>query len=234
MSNFIRDLKRRADLWSAFVVFTALVILAPLGMVLAGALQPSQKWQHLASTMLSTYVLNTLVIVFLVSLISCIFAIVPAWLVATCEFRGRKVLEWALVLPLALPTYVAAFAYFEIQNEGVVPLLIWIRKGFGIDAFLMAEKVIRYGMLAILLASVLSPYLYITVRASFSKQSRAVIESARMLGRGMTSIFFTIAIPMARPAIVAGLSLVIMEVINDYGAVHFFGVPTSVLDDRDY
>ncbi len=213
------------DPWSASTLFVALLILIPLATVVIGLVQAGPKWDHLASTVLWTYVWNTVILVGTVSILSLLFALPQAWLVSAFQFPGRKFFEWALVMPLAIPTYVAAFVYFQ-HTEAAIPALVEIRKSFGVDAFIWSEKILRYGLLSILMAGVLSPYLYISARTSFSRQQRATIEAARTLGRGPFSVFFTVALPLARPAIVAGLSLILMEVVNDYGAVHFFGVPT--------
>jgi iron(III) transport system permease protein len=202
-----------------------LLIVAPLAAVLAGIGSTGPKWEHLTETVLQTYIINTLILVVTVSLLSILFAVVPAWLVSTCEFPGRKMFEWLLVMPLAIPTYVAAFVYFQF-TESVIPILVDIRLKHGVEAFIWAEMILRYGILSILLAGVLSPYLFLTVRTSFSMQRTALIEASSILGKSITGTFFSIALPLARPAIVAGLSLIIMEVVNDYGAVHFFGVPT--------
>jgi len=213
------------DPWSASTLVLALLILAPLVTVVVGLSDAGPKWDHIASTVLGSYIGNTVVLIATVSVLSLLLAIPPAWLVSAFEFPGRRVFEWALVMPLAIPTYVAAFVYYQVP-EAAIPLLIEIRSGLGIDAFLAAEKVLRYGLLSLILAGVLYPYLYLSARASFSQQRRQVIEAAQSLGRGSASVFFTVALPLARPALVAGLSLIVMEVVNDYGAVHLFGVPT--------
>ncbi|MCC5847246.1 MAG: iron ABC transporter permease [Verrucomicrobia bacterium] len=216
---------RHEDIWSVSTVVLALLILTPLVVVLAGLARAGPEWSHISETVLWSYVGNTVLLVITVSIL-CVFMAVPAaWLLSAFEFPGRKWLEWAMVLPLAIPTYVNAFVYMHVK-ESALPMQIWIRTNWGIDAFLMSETFLRYGLLTLLLASVLYPYLYLSVRASFLVQRRGVIEAAQLLGRGPASVFFTVALPLARPAIIAGLSLIIMELINDYGAVNFFGVPT--------
>ena len=220
-----KHFRREVDLWSTSTVVLGGLIVLPLVVVLSGIFRAGPKWQHLADTVLFGYLGNTLVLVLTVSLLSALFALLPAWLVSTCEFPGRRFFEWALVMPLAIPTYVAAFVYIEVPEQAI-PLLVKIRTEWGADAFLLAEKLLRYGLLSILMAGVLFPYLYLAARTSFSQQRQTMIEASRMLGQSMTKTFFRVALPLARPAIVAGLSLVIMEVINDYGAVNFFGVPT--------
>jgi iron(III) transport system permease protein len=213
------------DGWSASTAVLAVLLLLPLAAVLLGLGRTGPEWAHIAKTVLNAYVLNTLILIATVSVLSLLMAVPAAWLVSVFEFPGRRFLEWALILPLAIPTYVAAFAYLKVPEQAI-PLLVWIRSTFGPEPYLQAELLLRYGLLSLLLAAVLYPYVFLSARASFSRQQSTLIEAARVLGRKPGAVFCTIALPLARPAIVAGLSLVVMEVVNDYGAVHFFGVPT--------
>ena len=217
--------RREVDSWSVSTVLLGLLIIAPLAAVLVGVFREGPKWEHLADTVLASYFGNTALLIATVSVLSILFALPSAWLVSTCDFPGRRFFEWALVMPLAIPTYVAAFVYIEVP-EAAIPLLVKIRLNWGVDAFLVAEKVLRQGLLSVLMAGVLFPYLFLAVRTSFSQQRQVLIEASRMLGKSGPVTFFRIALPLSRPAIVAGLSLIVMEVINDYGAVNFFGVPT--------
>ncbi len=219
----------------------AALVMAPLGAVLLGVSRTGPEWEYVVTTLLGEYVKNTLILALLVSLLSLFLAIPAAWLVIRHEFPGRRVFEWALVLPLAFPTYVGAVTYLQVP-EALIPALVHIRATYGTDAFLLCQTCLRYGLLAIVLASVLFPYVYLTARASFAHHSRALIEASQMLGRSSWATFFHVALPLSRPAIIAGLSLVVMEVLNDYGAVNLLGVPTLAdgifrtwfgLEDRD-
>ena len=213
------------DLWSGAALLLCLLIMLPLLALVMGMGQAAPAWEHLTQTVLSSYLWNTLWLVLAVSALSVLMAVPSAWLLSHFDFPGRKLLEWAMVLPLAVPTYVAAFVYRQVP-EAAIPLLIRIRTDFGVDAFLLAEGFIRKGTLALFMAAVLYPYLYLSLRAAFMVQRRGVIEAAHLLGRSPASVFFSVALPLARPALMAGLCLIIMEVINDYGAVYFMGVPT--------
>jgi len=213
------------DFWSVAVVLCALLLLAPLIAVFIGVFQPTEEWQHLASTVLPGYLLNTLILVFGVGLVSVLFAVPATWFVATYEFPTRRFWKWALVMPLAVPTFASAFTYFDVL-ELSIPLIIKVRDAWGFGASQWVERLIRYGMLILLLSSVLYPYIYLSLRSTFSKQQGVYFEAGRMLGKRPSSIFRRVALPMARPTLIAGLSLVIMEVVNEYGAVNLFGVPT--------
>ena len=216
---------KRPDRWGVFVFVVSLLVFLPIFAVLMHIGEKSENWRHLSETVIGGYLGNTLILVVGVSLVALLMAVPPAWLVTVFDFPGRSLFSWALVLPLALPTYVAAFVFFQ-GPESAIPFLIWVRTNWGVDAFFAFEKIIRYGILIVMMAAVLSPYIYLAARASFSQQGRSVMEAARCLGDSPGRSFFRVALPMARPAIAAGLGLVVMEVINDYGAVHFFGVPT--------
>lgn len=217
--------RKRVDVWSVSVVLCAVFLLAPLVAVFVGVFQPAEEWQHLVGTVLPGYLLNTLILVLGVSLVSSLFALPTAWFVATYDFPARRFWKWALVMPLAVPTFASAFTYFDVL-EFSIPLIIKVRQLWGFDASQWIERVVRYGMLILLLSSVLYPYLYLSLRSAFSKQQGLYFEAGRMLGKSPGSIFRRIALPMARPTLIAGLSLIIMEVVNEYGAVNLFGVPT--------
>ncbi|MGA0333814.1 MAG: ABC transporter permease, partial [Kiritimatiellia bacterium] len=213
------------DVWSVPALLAALLILSPLLLLLSGLWNAGPAWEHLTRTVLSDYVLNTLWLTLAVGLLSVLMAVPAAWFLSNFDFPGRRFLEWGMILPLAVPGYVAAFVYRQIP-EAAIPPLIQIRSRFGVDAFLFAEGLIRKGTLAVFLAAVLYPYLYLSLRSAFLVQRRGLIEAAQLLGRGPAAVFFSVALPLARPALFAGVSLVLMEVINDYGAVTFMGVPT--------
>ena len=215
----------RPDRWGTFSFLVVSAICLPIAAVLIQVGQESESWDNLVKTVLGGYLLNTLILVVGVALVACLVAVPTAWLVTCFEFPGRRILSWALVLPLAFPTYVAAFVFYQ-GSESAIPFLIWVRNNWGIETFLTFESIIRYGILIVMMAAVLYPYIYLACRSSFAQQGRTLLEAARVLGDSPRQVFFRVGLPMARPGMVAGVALVIMEVINDYGAVHFFGVPT--------
>lgn len=220
-----RFLRVPPDAWGGGIALLTLLIFLPIGAVLIHLTKAGPEWGHLVETVLPRYLVNTAVLVGGVSALALLMGVLPAWLVTVHDFPGRKWFSWALILPLAFPSYVAAFVFYQ-GPEAAIPFLIQVRTNFGVEAFLKAELVIRYGLLILMMAAVLYPYIYLACRAAFAQQGRALIESARCLGDRPAAVFFRVALPLARPAMAAGTALVIMEVINDYGAVHFFGVPT--------
>jgi iron(III) transport system permease protein len=220
-------LARRFSAWTTLILLIALVVAVPVLVVLAHIAMPTDGvWQHLASTVLPRYLGNTLFLVVTVGLGTLVVGTGTAWLVVMCRFPGRRLFEWALLLPLAVPTYVIAYAYTDfLQFSG--PLQGWLRETFGWshgDYFF--PDVRSLGGAAILITLVLYPYVYLLARAAFLEQSVCALDVGRTLGRGPWQLFFGVAVPLARPAIVGGVSLVLMETLNEFGAVQFFGVDT--------
>lgn len=215
------------DRWTGSAALAVLLVSLPILVVAVRSLTPAgDTWRHLASTVLVGYVGNSLLLVVSSGLLALAIGVSTAWLVATCDFPGRRVFEWALILPLAVPTYIAAFTYAGMFDvAGPVQRLVRGAMADGAGRFVHLD-VMRIETVIVLFAVTLYPYVYLVTRASFLRQSRTALEAARMLGRSPTSTFFRVALPLARPAVVAGLALVAMEVLNDYGAVKYYGVTT--------
>jgi iron(III) transport system permease protein len=213
--------------WLSGALVVAALIAVPLVALLVRLVwgPAPEEWEHIASNVLGGYLKNSLLLLVVVCGLSAAFALATAWWVAAFDFPGRRIFEWALILPLALPTYVAAFAYHDVLDL-MTPIYLEVRTRLGVEAFLAAQELVRYGVAALVLAAVLYPYVYLTTRASFMQQSRSTLEAGRILGVGGFRLFWRVALPMARPAIAAGVALVGMEVLNDYGAVSLFGLPT--------
>ncbi|MCH8812468.1 MAG: iron ABC transporter permease [Gemmatimonadetes bacterium] len=186
----------------------------------------SEMWGHLVDTVLLVYVGNSLILMLGVGALALVIGLAPAWLVSAYDFPGRRTFEWALVLPLAIPTYIIAYTYAGVfEYDSLLPSALsalWP----GMEVWRIRVAVMSREGAMVMMALVLYPYVYVIARASFLRQSRTVLEMARTLGRGPWDSFFRVALPMARPAVAGGLTLVLMEVLNDYGAVKYFGIPT--------
>lgn len=214
--------------WAAGVVALSLVALLPiLTLIVMSIGAPAGVWSHLIATVLPGATRTTLVLMAGVGCISLVLGTGTAWLVAMCRFPGRALFDWLLLLPLAVPTYIAAYCWVELFDY-TGPVQTGLRTVFGWqDARDYVFPEIRSLPGAILiLSSVLYPYVYLTARASFLAQSICVLDVARTLGHGPWSTFREIALPLARPALVAGVTLALMETINDIGAVEYLGVRT--------
>ncbi|MBK6653486.1 iron ABC transporter permease [Zoogloea sp.] len=186
----------------------------------------TETWAHLASTVLPDYVLNSLALCAGVGVGVAIVGVATAWLTAMHEFPGRRIFEWALVLPLAVPAYVMAYVYTDfLQFVGPVQTALrdffeW-RRG---DYYFPDIRTLPGAMLMFIF--VLYPYVYLLARTAFLERAGGVLEASRTLGIGPWRAFFTVSLPLARPAIAAGVALALMETLADYGTVAYFAVNT--------
>lgn len=211
----------------------SLVVAALVGVPIVGVLSnllagsgTGDTFAHLWATVLPEYVFNSLVIALIVAVLAGAGGVGCAWLVAVFNFPGKRVFEWALVLPLAMPAYVVAYAYTDfLQFAG--PVQTALREMFDWRAGDYWFPQIRsIGGAGVLFAMVLYPYVYLLARNAFLERSPRMWDAARTLGLGPWRAFFKVSLPLARPAAVAGIALALMETLADYGAVAYFGVPT--------
>lgn len=213
--------------WTAFALVVAGAVLAPiLAVVYPLITADAALWRHLVDTVLGRYLINTLALMLGVGFFTFLFGVAAAWLVTMCRFPGVRFFEWALLLPLAMPAYVVAYAYTGLLDFAG-PVQGFLRSAFDLQPGSYGFPSIRNtpGAIAVL-SLVLYPYVYLTSRASFLDQSVCVLEVSRTLGRSGWGSFVQVALPLARPAVVGGLALVLMETLNEFGAVQFFGVDT--------
>ncbi len=218
----------RPDPWSVGAIVIAALVIFPLLSVVWIAFFPTENiWGHLVETTLPRYLKNSLILMFSVGIISAAIGTGAAWLVVTARFPFRRVLEWALLMPLALPAYIGAYALVDFL-EYAGPVQTLMRGWFGWqDSRDYWFPEIRSMWAAIFVLSLsMYPYIYLLARAAFREQSANMIEVARALGSGPWAIFLRVALPLARPAIAAGMAIVMMETLNDFGTVDFFAVQT--------
>lgn len=214
--------------WTLLVVAIAALISLPILVVLAGIFIDARAvWSHLAATVLSTYVTNSLWLMLGVGMGVVLIGVGTAWLVTMCRFPGSRLFEWALLLPLAAPAYILAYTYTEfLEYYGLVQMAL--RSWFGwksVQDYWFPNVRSLWGAI-VMLVLVLYPYVYLLARTAFLAQSVSTLEASRSLGCGPWRSFATVALPLARPAIVAGLALALMETLGDYGTVQFFAVDT--------
>lgn len=214
--------------WGGLVLTIAGLIAAPVLVVLAGLLTNStDTWNHLAATVLPTYLANSLGLMVGVGIGVIAIGVSTAWLVTMCRFPGRRVFESALLLPLAAPAYLLAYVYTELLAY-YGPVQTALRHWFGwqdIQDYWFPNVRSLSGAI-VMLTLTLYPYVYLLARTAFLSQAVCTLEASRSLGCGPWRSFLTIALPLIRPAITAGLALVLMETLNDFGTVQFFGVDT--------
>lgn len=216
------------DVWTVFVMAIAILIATPVLFVLSSIFTNSAAvWNHLAATVLPGYILNSLLLIFGVGIGVLFLGVSSAWLVTMCRFPGSRLFEWGLLLPLAAPAYILAYVYTEwLDFYGPVQTLL--RDTFGwnsVDEYWFPDIRSVWGAI-FLLSLTLYPYVYLLTRVAFLEQSTCTLEASRSLGCSPWKSFFTIALPLARPSIIAGLALALMETLNDFGTVQYFGVDT--------
>ncbi|SMB26958.1 Binding-protein-dependent transport systems inner membrane component [Sterolibacterium denitrificans] len=211
-----------------FAALIAVLVGLPVASVLANIFSGGTEeiWRHLAATVLPEYVANTLWLCLGVGLGVIVVGVATAWLVVMHEFPGRRIFEWALVLPLAMPAYVLAYVYTDfLQFAG--PLQTALREFFdwGRGDYWFPEVRSLGGAVSVFIC-VMYPYVYLLARTAFIERSSGMLEAARSLGQGPWRSFFSVSLPLARPAVAAGAALALMETLADYGAVSYFAVQT--------
>jgi iron(III) transport system permease protein len=208
----------------ALAVLVALPVLAVGANLFAGG--TGETWSHLMATVLPEYVANSIWLCLGVGIGVAAMGTGAAWLVALNDFPGRRIAEWALLLPMAMPAYVLAYTYTDFL-QFVGPLQTGLRESFGWrkDDYWFPE-VRSLGGAIVLFSCVLYPYVYLLVRTAFLERAGGMIEAARALGLNPWQGFWRVSIPLARPAIAAGMALALMETLADYGTVAYFAVQT--------
>ncbi|GIL38891.1 ABC transporter permease [Roseiterribacter gracilis] len=213
--------------WGIATILLSLPVLVPLATVAAGLFHPDRAvWEHLVDTVLGVYVINTVLLALCVGAGTLLLGVSSAWLVTMCRFPLSRHLNWVLLLPLAMPTYLSGYAYTDLlQFTGPVQTALRALTGWQHGDY-WAPEIRSLGGAAIVMSLVLYPYVYLLARAAFLAQSVCVLEAARTLGRSPWRGFVEVALPLARPAIVGGLALALMETLADFGTVSYFGVDT--------
>ena len=209
--------------WYPLVFTVCALVLLPLSvLVLSWQSIDLQIWSHLLDTQMSRLLGNTLTLILGVGVGVTLLGVSLAWLTSLCEFPGRRWLDWALMLPFAIPAYVLAFVFVGLLDfSGPVQTLL--REWFGP---MRLPRVRSTGGVIIVLVLVFYPYVYLLARTAFLAQGKGLMEAARVLGQSPLQAFWRVALPMARPAIGAGVALALMETLADFGAVAVFNFDT--------
>ncbi|MDX1597337.1 MAG: iron ABC transporter permease [Marinobacter sp.] len=220
--------KRTSKRWLISAALTTAIVALPVVSVLFLALFPDENiWPHLLDTTLPRYLITTFKLMLGVAAITLVIGLATAWAVTMCEFPGRRFFEWAMLLPFAVPAYVIAYVYTSLLDYAG-PVQKALREIFGWESardYWFPEIRSLEGA-TLMIGLVLYPYVYLLARAAFLEQSPSLFAVSRSLGHSAISTFFRVVLPIARPAIAVGLSLVLMETLNDFGTVDFFAVQT--------
>lgn len=220
-------MKFRTNPWVIFTIFIALMVSIPILVVFGHIFYGSSEvWEHLYSTVLKGYIINSLILMLGVGISTIVIGVSTAWVVTMYQFPGRKIFEWSLILPLAMPAYIVAIAYSGMLDY-TGPIQSFLREYFGWNAgaYRFFDIMSIEGVILVM-SFVLYPYVYLIARASFRQQSASVLEVSQSLGQTPLQTFLKVALPLARPAIVGGVSLALMEVLSDFGTVQYYGVDT--------
>ncbi len=225
---FIAKLQRLIlNPWVGAAFVASLLVATPVLIIFPEVLASSDEvWSHIVRNLLPAYVQNTIWLMLGVAVLTFLLGVSTAWFVSMYHFAGRRFFEWALILPIAIPGYINGFTWAGMLDF-TSPVYVWLRSTFGINTgpYLYFDILSLPGAIFILSVS-LYPYVYLIARTWFMRQSHTLIEASASLGRSPFNTFFSTALPLARPAIVAGVSLVLMEVLNDYGLVRYYEVHT--------
>jgi len=216
------------DRWSVGAVVIAALVVMPIAAVVLIALRPDENiWPHLVSTTLPRYFKNSVFLVVFVGIIAACVGTFTAWMVTMYRFPGSRWLEWLLLLPLAIPAYVGAYALVDfLEYAGPVQTMLRDLFGWQTSRDYWFPEIRSRAAAVIVLAAALYPYVFLLARVGFREQSGGAYEVARALGAGPVAQFFRVGLPLARPAIVAAVAIVMMETVSDFGVVSYFAVQT--------
>ena len=221
-----RLLKTNLNMWSILsLVFVLLIILPMLNIFLNIFNETSEYWPHIKEYLLFNYIISTFTLVTFSGLFTVIIGTSLAWLVTAYKFPMSGFFKWGLILPIAVPSYIAGFTYHGLLNyTGVIQA--FLRNSLDIQVNQRYFNIMSTRGAVFILTMVLYPYVFAIVRAFLTKQSADLIENARVLGKSPLEVFFQVVLPISRAAIIGGVSLVILEVLNEFGLVSYFGIPT--------
>ena len=225
LSHYSPSVFRAILSWRFIPVLVAVLVLIPVGTVILSFLTPAgDVWQHLVETTLPSLLVNTFWLTLGVAVSSALLGVSLAWFTAVCEFPGRKIFSWGLLLPLAIPAYVMAFVILGLFDF-TGPVQTSLRSWLGPELFWFPNVRGRLGVI-IVMTLAFYPYVYLLARNAFLTQGKRSLEAAQSLGLNRTKGFFKVTLPMARPWIASGVMLVLMETLADFGTVAVFNYDT--------
>ncbi|QTC40152.1 iron ABC transporter permease [Bacillus sp. V3] len=211
--------------WLVSLIGAAIILLPILFIFFSIFQEPNENWYQIKEYLLKNYAANSIILVLLTGLFTAVLGVSLAWIVAAYDFPMRRFFSWGLLLPLAIPPYIAAYTYRTMLSyTGVVQVTLRNQFDYQIDPEWLAISSLRGAVF--IFTIFLFPYVYIMGRAFLENQSASFLENARLLGRKPFSIFVRIVLPLSRPAMVAGAVLVVYEVLSDYGVTSYFGIHT--------
>ena len=222
----VNKLASNLNIWALLSLVFILLIIAPNVNILINAFQEgNENWQHIKDYLLKDYIINSLTLIVFTGIFTIFIGTSLSWIISIYDFPLRNFFKWGLVLPLAIPPYIAAYTYNGLFNYTGV-LQSFLRNSLDMKVNQVYFDIMSIQGAIFIFTMFLYPYVYIITRSFLEKQSAALVENSRLLGRNSLEIFFCIILPISRTAIVGGVSLVVLEVLNDFGLVKYFGIPT--------
>jgi iron(III) transport system permease protein len=219
----IKHFKRDFNKWTVLIVAVSLFLAIPVFSLLISLFRGNgEMWEHITTYFLFDYIKNSIILIFGTGLLTFTIGTSSAWIISRYTFRYKKIIEWLLFMPLAIPSYIVAYTYVGLIGNGGT--FIEILRDFGFSV-IRVEMMNIYGLIWVLSFS-LYPYVYAGTRTIFQSYPSQLKHTASLLGVSNKKYFFSVALPLASPAIIGGLFLVFMEVLNDYGAAKYYGVST--------
>ena len=219
----IKHFKRDFNKWTVLIVAVSLFLAVPVFSILISLFRGNgEMWEHITTYFLFDYIKNSIILIFGTGLLTFTIGTSSAWIISRYTFRYKKIIEWLLFMPLAIPSYIVAYTYVGLIGNGGT--FIEILRDFGFSV-IRVEMMNIYGLIWVLSFS-LYPYVYAGTRTIFQSYPSQLKHTASLLGVSNKKYFFSVALPLASPAIIGGLFLVFMEVLNDYGAAKYYGVST--------
>ncbi len=227
MSAIVNRLRKQTNIWTLGAILIALFVLIPVSILLLEVFEPvTELWAHIRDVLLLDYFITTILILFFTMLFTALIGVSAAYLVVVYDFKFKNLFKWALYMPLAIPSYIAAYVYANMLSyTGVIQ--VFLRTNFNIIG--LPINIMSVPGAIFIFTITLYPYVYSIVKAFLEKQASSLFESSRLLGKAPLTTFYKIILPLLRVAIVAGVTLVALEVLNDYGVVNYFGVKTFTI-----
>ncbi|GGF21059.1 iron(III) ABC transporter permease [Halobacillus andaensis] len=224
--KLFRKLPGYMNTWTLLTMIIVVLILLPnITILISFFTEKAENWAHIQEFILPNLIKNTSLLIIFTGILAIMMGTSLAWLVSAYDFPFKNFFKWALILPLAIPPYIAGYTYNGILNyTGVIQKTL--RNTWGIEVNQKYFDILNLPGAVFIFTLFLFPYVFMITRGFLQNQSASLVENARLLGRGPFSIFFRVVLPVSRGAIVGGASLVLLEVLNDYGVVQYFGVPT--------
>ncbi|WP_185959752.1 ABC transporter permease [Lentibacillus cibarius] len=219
-------MRSNLNTWTVLsILFVVLILLPSLSIILQFSAETNENWDHIKEYMLDTYIVNSVILILFVGFFSAIIGSSLAWLISAYDFPLRRFFQWGLILPLAIPPYIGAYTYHGILNyTGVIQTTL--RNQWDVTVNQQYFNIMNMPGAIFIFVIFLFPYVFTITKAFLARQSTSLVENARILGTSSWRIYFKIVLPIARASIVAGVSLVILEVLNDYGVVKYYGIQT--------